>query len=102
MRIFVDQSVVCVSLARRWQYVGEAWGWDSREYAESLVRNKQYDALGRFERNDLEDAIKQLRAHGLFHAYFDSDALPQWVADKLKEPRHIKQKKGKQPSTRKH
>lgn len=62
-----------------WQYCGMAWGWDSREYAEAIVRNKQYEALGRFADDDLVAAVQLLDQFGLRNAYFGSDDLPHWV-----------------------
>jgi hypothetical protein len=69
-----------------------AHGWDSREYAEAIVRNKQHDALRRFNDEDLVAAVKLLgqlqSADGkrtLRHEYFDSDQLPQLVLDKQSE-----------------
>ena len=64
-----------------WQYCGMAWGWDSRQYADAIVRNKQYDALGRFADDDLVAAIQLLDHFGLRRAYFGSDDLPHWVVE---------------------
>lgn len=64
-----------------WQYCGMAWGWDSRQYADAIVRNKQHEALSRFADDDLVAAVKLLDHFGLRREYFDSDELPQWVLD---------------------
>ncbi len=65
------------------QYVGEAWGWESREYVEALVRNKEHQALQRFTPDILRQAIQLLRRYRLFRAYFGSDEEPQWLKEAL-------------------
>lgn len=68
-----------------WQYCGMAWGWESRQYADAIVRNKQHDALGRFSDDDLVAAIQLLDRFGLRRDYFDSDELPGWALDVQKK-----------------
>jgi hypothetical protein len=54
-----------------WQYVEQAWGEESREYALALVRHREDDAVGRFE--DPRMAWRVLRKHGLLEAYYGPD-----------------------------
>lgn len=68
-----------------WQYCSMAWGPESRQYADAIVRNKNHDALGRFDNDNLVAAIELLDRFGLRRAYFGSDSLPQWVVDVQKK-----------------
>ena len=68
-----------------WQYCSMAWGSESREYADAIVRNKNHDALGRFDNENLVAAIELLDHFDLRRAYFGSDSLPQWIVDAQKK-----------------
>ncbi len=56
-----------------WLYTGYAFGWQSREYAQSLVENREHKPLQRLRadetREAYEAAVACLRAWNLFEAY---------------------------------
>lgn len=56
----------------------EAFGGQSREFAEALVDGKAHNPLGRYEKADYNAAVACLRRHHLYKAFFGTDAEVAW------------------------
>ena len=54
----------------RWMYIADAYGNDSRQYAEALVQGKQHDPLKRMDGQSYRRARETLKKYRLFTAYY--------------------------------
>lgn len=52
-----------------WIWMGEAYGWHSKEYALSLIRYRKHEPLLRFSGESEEDAVKLLKKFNVWGLY---------------------------------
>jgi hypothetical protein len=59
----------------------EAFGGDSLQFANALVDGAEHNPLGRYDlQEDYNAAIKCLRQHGLYKAYFGTNRAVAWTS----------------------
>ena len=62
----------------RWQFVAEAFGCESVEYAQALVAGKEFESMERFpDERSWRFAVQLLEKHGLLQLYY-GEGTPQW------------------------
>ena len=65
----------------RWQFVGEAFGRESLEYAQALVAGKEFESVERFREADEQswrEANQLLEKFDLLRLYYGEEGQPQW------------------------
>ena len=65
----------------RWQFVGEAFGRESLEYAQALVVGKEFESVERFREADEQswrEANQMLEKFDLLRLYYGEEGQPQW------------------------
>jgi hypothetical protein len=63
----------------RWQFVAEAFGHESLEYAQSLVAGKEFESMERFpDEKSWRFAVQLLDKFGFLRLYYGEGGTPQW------------------------